>query len=182
MGILTFVYPGQYEDLKEEMEQVKDTICANETLWCNFTSHYPDKIISKLIDQSVLSHIFFNTNVNEKVTTFTFFRPSEEKICRTSEDMVYPRLAKDRRGIFRFIVNRPKGHEGFKQVVQITKCETAESTCGDGKIAGLESSSCKQEFLDHKLLALNDNGTDLIVDSFSFPSGCSCYLSESQEL
>jgi len=33
---------------------------------------------------------------------------------------------------------------------------------------------CRQEYADHKLVAVDEEGQELIVDTFRFPSGCTC--------
>ena len=53
----------------------------------------------------------------------------------------------------------------------------AGAECGGGRLAGAGvETRCQQEFSDHKLVTLGESGEELVVDTFSFPSCCTCLI------
>ena len=38
---------------------------------------------------------------------------------------------------------------------------------------------CKQEYMDHKLVAISPDQSHVVIDTFSFPSCCSCHIQRS---
>lgn len=127
------------------------------------------------------------------------FNPRESPLCRTRVSYLYPKLALNADSKFRFIINDPD--ENYVQVVrvrfgpiflerkslnltlffvlQIEKCTDAGSEC---KLIRGQSlweeygirTVCRQKYIYRRLLALDENGTD-VVDLFKFPSCCVCY-------
>ena len=95
-----------------------------------------------------------------------------EKVCRISTEEIYPQKAKNKNGEFRFIVNGGSGLEEYVQAVRISKCEGAGMSCD---LESPHQTECRQEFMEHKLVALDEAGKQLEIDSFPLPSGCSCY-------
>ena len=105
-----------------------------------------------------------------------------ENICDTNTEYIAPRSAKNKAGQFVFIVNSPKGSEEYMQLVRVTTCNTVGDQCAHGQLVGSISTMCKQEYSDHKLVALSETGEELVVDTFSFPSCCSCVMDNSLQL
>jgi len=96
-------------------------------------------------------------------------------MCDHTEEYIRPRAAKNKAGHFRFIVNSPEGGgEQYVQLVKVTKCLGAGEECGWGQLE--VTSKCHQEYTDHKLVALSENGDELVIDTFKFPSCCTCQM------
>ena len=98
----------------------------------------------------------------------------EKNICKVDTDYIFPKAAKNKKGKFMFIVNRPAGSVEYLQKIKITTCENAGEECAQGRLGGSISTMCKQEYSDYKLVALSETGEELVVDDFTFPSCCSC--------
>merc|ERR1719158_1176700 len=105
-----------------------------------------------------------------------------ENICNTQTNYITPRGAKNKEGKFMFIVNHPEGSLNYVQLVRVTTCTTPDEECAQGQLSGSISTRCQQEYSDHKLVALSESGEELIVDTFSFPSCCSCVFDQQMEL
>ena len=75
--------------------------------------------------------------------------------------------------------NRPPlgGGEEYIQLVRVAKCAGEGQECGWGLLSGHDT-KCQQEYLDHKLVVLSD-GEELVIDTFTFPSCCTCFVRES---
>ena len=139
-------------------------------------ANYPEDTIVNLIDRSngTISK-FFKEKVGHRPRLFD----TSEKICDETSDYIFPRAAKDKNGKFKFIVNNPNGDSEYRQIVHVTKCGNAGMDCANGRLVDvLGSTNCRQEFTEHKLVALNECGDELVVESFSFPSCCSCVINE----
>jgi len=95
-----------------------------------------------------------------------------EKVCQSLTEDISPQRAKNKKGQYRFIVNGGEGLEEYIQTVTISKCLGAGLSCN---VDSQQETECKQEFIEHKLVSLDQSGKQLEVDTFPLPSGCSCY-------
>ena len=95
-----------------------------------------------------------------------------EKVCKSLTEDIYPRRAKNKKGEYRFIVNGGEGLEEYIQTVTITRCVGEGLSCN---VDSMEDTECRQEYVEHKLVSLDQSGKQLEVDTFPVPSGCSCY-------
>ena len=95
-----------------------------------------------------------------------------EDTCKEETDYVYVKAAKKN------ATNTPDEH---MTLVKVTRCVAAGEECGQGLILskglrGLVYTVCEQEYSDHRLVTKGPDGEEAIVDSFKYPSGCSCML------
>ena len=104
-----------------------------------------------------------------------------ENVCSLTTSYRRPKYAKNTRGQSRFIVNIRKGEgeseEEYVQVVRVGVCATAGAECALG-----QETRCQQQFLEHKLVALSESGKELVIDTFSFPSCCTCVWRKSSQI
>ena len=104
---------------------------------------------------------------------------ARRKVCDMTTRYIRPKAAKNKAGQFMFLVNDVEKHV---QLVRVGQCLGEGEECGKGRIFTKQVTQCKQEYLDHKLVALDVLGKELVVDTFSFPSCCSCYAQVGLEL
>ena len=143
---------------------------------------YPDRVISDLLKNNNTVAEWFKIG---EISTNSISDEKEEiveNICHTHTKHVTPRAAKNKAGQFVFIVNSPEGSEEYIQLVRVTTCASAGLPCAQGQLAGVKTTMCRQEYSDHKLVALSETGEELVVDTFSLPSCCSCVIDNSLEL
>jgi len=152
-------------DTKPEKENI--AIPKNETLWTlletrtNFGYDY-DR------DDEEFTNIGYDYDRDDEEFT---------NICDLSTSYIRPRAAKNKDGKFRFIVNHPDGDDEYIQLVRVSTCSSAGSECGRGRLEGAGvRTRCQQEYSDHKLVSLDESGEELVVDTFSFPSCCTCLI------
>ena len=87
-----------------------------------------------------------------------------EHICDTKHSTITPRSAtKDNKFVRTFTTVTCMGNQN----------QGLRESCGGGMFGGRKT-ECVQEFSEYKLVAL---GSELVVERFSFPSGCSCMMS-----
>jgi len=106
----------------------------------------------------------------EPVQSRTEPEPEYEKVCHSLTEDIFPRSAKNKEGQYRFIVNGGPGE--YVQTVSISKCVGAGLSCN---VDSDEETECRQEYIEHKLVSLDETGQQLELDTFPLPSGCSCY-------
>eukprot|EP00090_Calanus_glacialis_P040513 TRINITY_DN70683_c0_g1_i1.p1 TRINITY_DN70683_c0_g1~~TRINITY_DN70683_c0_g1_i1.p1 ORF type:complete len:170 (-),score=55.22 TRINITY_DN70683_c0_g1_i1:49-558(-) len=165
------------------MIDLTKSVAVNITTEMCDPANYPDSVITNLIksDSNAVKLLEkedgFETNsvgFNGE-DEYRYEDEDEENICKLSTDYIFPKAAKNKKGKFLFIVNRPAGSVEYLQKVKITSCEDAGEECAQGQLSGGSiSTMCKQEYSDYKLVALSETGEELVIDDFTFPSCCSC--------
>merc|ERR1712165_26270 len=150
---------------------------------------YPETEILKMLELQgeQFLHLFNNDTQKDDASMVkieprarTGLNQDWKNLCDTSVHYTRPRFAKNKDGVSLFVVNfngtDPRMSK-YQQQVRVTKCIGDEAgMCG--AMANVEvSTKCQQEFTDHKLVALDPSGKELIVDTFVFPSCCSCVYS-----
>ena len=161
--------------------------CRGGADWCSKPLRYPANQISRaLARQSKVVASVFTGDKEPVVLARSGELPQHlamENVCSTHTSYEMPKAARNKAGQFRFIVNGGEGLEQYTQLVRMERCSQAGAGCGG--LAGMFAShrtECKQGFTDHKLVTLDPDGEELIVDTFSFPSCCSCYVDRSLEI
>jgi len=167
-------------------QSTNGTLCPAGTDWCLDPSDYPEENILEMTAKQDWLHNLFP--VSDGIATRANFglldgnltsdeldkEDDFENVCSTESDYIMPRAAKNKEGKFRFIVNRPKGAEEYVQLVKVVRCLSEGEECGGGSLFGSESTVCRQEYLEHKLVAVGESGEELVIDTFQFPSCCTC--------
>ena len=95
-----------------------------------------------------------------------------EDTCKDETEYVYVKAVKK---------NATNNSDEHVTLVKVTKCVAAGKECGEGLILskglrGLVYTLCEQEYSDHRLGTKGPDGEETTVDSFKYPSGCSCML------
>ena len=163
-----------------------DTFCEDGSDFCQDPFNYPSKAIRKAFrKQKRIVKSMFDTDLSSSTfrlrSGLDIFLGSEN-VCGMLTTHIRPKAARNKKGQFKFLVNGGEGVEEYIQLVKISKCLGAGEACGNGKIFTRDVTECRQEFTDHKLVALDEEGKELVIDTFSFPSCCSCYMHRGLEL
>jgi len=183
--------------VEELLASFSSSYCLHGGDWCEDPADYPEDTIKKAVDkQKTALKIMFDeqkdilspeTEVNETSGNDTSillrsFDLEYENICDVNTQYIKPRAAKNKKGMFMFIVNHPEGVDEYIQLVRVVTCSAVGEACGQGRLASSVDTECHQEYLDHKLVALSATGEELVVDTFSFPSCCTCLIKTGYEL
>merc|ERR1711935_45995 len=152
--------------------------------WSTEAKDYPDRTMTMLVEEDTgLLKSFLDNEITPRISNdFEAFGIDDifEHACDLEKEFVYPKAATNKAGKSMWIVNRPAGAEEYIQVVEVTKCKGEGFSCNLGQTPG-QTTVCRQEYHDQKLVALDERGEELLVDTFSFPSCCSCMLLRSLE-
>lgn len=159
-------------------------VCGNGTDFCANPIAYPSKAIRKALrkQKRVIKSMFDTDLFRLRFRSGIDLYHGGENVCSMSTTHIMPKAARNKKGQFKFLVNGGEGSEDYIQLVKISQCLGAGEACGKGKIFTREVTECRQEYADHKLVALDEEGKELIVDTFSFPSCCSCIMQTGLEL
>merc|ERR1712066_202038 len=177
----------------EQMPLNSSMICPENEDWCDSPADYPEDTILKaaLSQENTIRSLFDSQDIQSRLGIQTrnglqefdkFVADDMENICSVRTEYIMPRAAKNKDGEYKYIVNHPSGAEEYVQQVRVTICSEAEKSCGHGLLeeTGLRT-RCRQEYSDHKLVALSATREELQVETFQFPSCCTCYLSHFTE-
>lgn len=99
--------------------------------------------------------------------------PDEERVCSQFVKIIYPQMAKNEEGYWRYVVN----DNDYSQAVQAEVCEKQGKPClhMDHLPPG-SYSLCKQKYSYKRLLALHPTEKRTYSDTFQFPACCVCYV------
>ena len=184
---------GEGEDTTEDnglaVAGAGEQLCGAGEGWCAAPRHYPDTAILAAVtrQKQTFGQMFdspdntaaarteaaANTTIGTRSGNFEMLEAEAEftNICAVRTSYITPRAAKNKEGQFRFIVNSPDGAAEYSQLVRVAVCGAAGAEC-----SGVAGTRCRQEYSDHKLVSLGSSGEELVVDTFSFPSCCTCLL------
>merc|ERR1712198_731581 len=189
------IFGNELEDILEEQREGRmltehrnnseSALCPDNLDWCDQPQQYPEiNILKAVIKQKKAVKILFENESQPKnlEVGLRMFDTEWENICNVETSYIMPRAAKNKKGKFMFIVNQPKGAVEYIQKIRVATCTAAGDECGEGRLASPVSTQCHQEYSDHKLVALSDTGEELIVETFSFPSCCTCLMESTLEL
>jgi len=120
--------------------------------------------------------------VNADVSISSDMMMSPTKLCPTNSTWIKPRLAKNWRGDWKYIVNRPNNRDEYTQFVYVTTCSSDGSCDPSGHFLRSNiQSTCRQEYMSMKLVALGMDLQTAEIDTFRFPSCCSCIITNNLE-
>eukprot|EP00088_Acartia_fossae_P017190 TRINITY_DN19736_c0_g2_i1.p1 TRINITY_DN19736_c0_g2~~TRINITY_DN19736_c0_g2_i1.p1 ORF type:complete len:234 (-),score=23.57 TRINITY_DN19736_c0_g2_i1:82-783(-) len=107
-----------------------------------------------------------------------------ERLCLVNSTWIRPRVAKNHAGERKYIINNPSGQEEFSQFVHVTSCTRVNESCDPSgrRFHNSISTTCRQEYMEVKLLALDADMRSIEFDTFRFPSCCTCYILNTLEI
>jgi hypothetical protein len=166
---------------KEERVEVRASgLCGNSSmLYCDTPSAYPVAAISRALRRQTTMLDMFDKE-EETINNNIVKRSVRDyyDACPSTKDLIMPRVGTNARNQQRYLVNGAISREFGRlvQTVRVTTCdgEYGES-CGAGAFNGVDT-RCQQQFSQHKLVAYDMERGELVVESFTFPSCCSCMI------
>jgi hypothetical protein len=181
------------DDTIVEPVDVTEATCDNNSEYCVDPPLYPGRNIHDAVEKSgqLIKSMFVHHNPIVLRNSFDIFNATYDdyadnsieevdetynNVCEMETDFIMPRVAKNIDGEFKFIVNLPMDDDKFVQLVRVGRCVGAGLECGGGEIFSESVTMCKQNYLEHKLVAVNTAGDEVIIDTFKFPSCCTCHV------
>merc|ERR1711892_471232 len=171
--------------------------------YCETKVNYPNEIIRNALQKNEelsidLFQQLYDSKCKDPIQT-RGFNIDEEQLCSGIPKIIFPRKAGNLDEKWRYVVNI----DNYTQSVEIEECynfndygdypeETNSVQFGDKEeqndfgvclYSGAQGNNpdlttCKQIYTEHKLLALDPEKGQLLVDSFKLPSACACFVRE----
>ena len=148
-----------------------------EEYYCESPKDYPIRTINRIISTQPNFIIKLSKTISYDI------RPKRDtkghfKACPTTEMIIKPRVGTNAHKQQRYLVNNLTSKRGEKliQTIRVSICDTQfGESCAGGFFYGINT-ICKQQFSWQKLIAYDIERKQLIMESFTFPSGCSCLI------
>lgn len=192
----------KFQDRKRRQVGFGPQKCLSGSSYCETEDDYPKNIILKALETNKelsvdLFQQLYDSKCKDPIQT-RGFNIDEEQLCYGIPKIIYPRKAKNLDEKWRYVVNI----DNYTQSVEIEECHNFDEYEEDAKngsvqfgekkeptdfgvclYSGAEGNNpdltvCRQIYTEHKLLALDPEEGQLLVDSFKLPSACACFVRE----
>jgi hypothetical protein len=143
-------------------------------LYCNQPRAYPRLAIKRALRRQTTMLDMFELQAPAhmvKRSTDDFY-----EACPSTHMTILPRVGTNTNNQQRYLVNGAIIREDRElvQQVQVTTCDGPGDSCSAGGF-GVRT-ECRQQFSHHRLVALDMERGELVVETFTFPSCCSCMV------
>jgi len=177
---------GRIMDNEVEGRWSKDGgLCGDGSSYCDHPMDYPETIIAKAMKKQKMTDIM-NTMFDleqPEIEVRSRERFDEfENVCESVERTIAPRVGTNSQNQQRYLVNGQSGLEEMDTLVRtvhVVEClgsqqDGSREECGAGLVFGGTRTECKQEYMEQRMVALDMERGELVVETFRFPSCCSC--------
>ena len=86
-----------------------------------------------------------------------------QNMCHGRTHLMNPHWRRNIKGEMMYIVNQPEGRTDLTQLVRVTTCHSEGEKCHQGVI---RSYRCKQEYSNHKLVAVKADNSVVTIETF----------------
>lgn len=138
--------------------------CANG--YCEDADQYPEKLVENSLRMRDDFRYVFGEDFNGD-SLLSDRKSDEQFVCASKSQLIFPKVAKNRKNQEKFIVN----HGGHRQGIRIEVCQREGAPCLPYPREW--KTSCKQKYGYRRLLSISHNGT-LETDHFLLPLHCCC--------
>lgn len=182
-------YPGASMERSKGREvpsiEMPTPKCSYGETFCEYAQSYPSEDIRKALRVNNTFSTFFkrarpSLELQKEMADLSrqggfAYDPNEEPVCDVQELVIRPKVATNKNGEKKFIVN--DGNE-YRQFVKIEKCRKMDSDCSkiSGTLPKNYSSRCVQKFSTSLMVAFDENYVDPYTEEFLFPTACVCYI------
>lgn len=171
-------HPGERrQNFEPPVDKNGNLICGNSSFngFCDYLPNYPVEAIRQLITTDAFKNTIgvFSSGIGGR-KSITPDDLSEESVCGHRSQPFLPKAAKNSEDKWRYVIN----DVNYVQTVVAEVCKSEGKPCShfQDSIASGFSSVCRQRFSMKRLLAIDPDKKKTYMDSFKFPSCCSCYV------
>ncbi|XP_014614581.1 PREDICTED: uncharacterized protein LOC106790239 [Polistes canadensis] len=171
-GSLSKYHPQQHSELPVFSPTPSlNSFKRDQTWWTNNGYARNNKVTPRTFHENpLLQYVNLKTKRRKRQTDIDTIT-----LCPTEAQYIAPRAALNNRGNWMYVVNILEQNEKYSQLVKSEKCLT--KTCnGICSVPLGYTSTCEQQFVQKRLVALEGTGNRLYTDVFWFPHGCSCQI------
>ncbi|KAK3914915.1 Protein spaetzle [Frankliniella fusca] len=149
--------------------------CARGSTFCTDIDNYPENYLQSMLRSALVPYKEYFGKDEIPIGNISQRIDSNEgtPLCPYQEQVVYPKVAKNKEDKWRYIVNQ----DNYVQGVRVEYCSDDTKSCelADNFPYGYKT-TCRQKYIFRKLVALHPEGNTQ-TDMFKLPSCCSCYFS-----
>jgi len=176
----------RWQDNEIEGRWSKDgDLCGDGSSYCDHPMDYPETIIAKAMKKQKMTDIMktmFDLEQPEIEVRSRSRFDEFENVCESVERTIAPRVGTNSQNQQRYLVNGQSGLEEMDTLVRtvhVVECLGSQQNghreeCGAGLVFGGTRTECKQEYMEQRMVALDMERGELVVETFRFPSCCSC--------
>ena len=175
------------EVMDNEVEwERKGDMCGNGELYCLQPLHYPEAAIAKALRKNkrkaVIAELFdapepqlrFRSGELEILEEF-------ENVCPSQRRTIAPRVGTNAHNQQRYLVQGGSDlaeFNGLVRTIETVQClgSQAEGERESCAVTTGRRTECRQQHTEHRMVALDMERGELVVEAFSFPSCCSCMV------
>ena len=175
------------EVMDNEVEwERKGDMCGNGELYCSQPLHYPEAAIAKALRKNkrkaVIAELFdapepqlrFRSGELEIIEEF-------ENVCPSQRRTIAPRVGTNAHNQQRYLVQGGSDlaeFNGLVRTIETVQClgSQAEGERESCAVTTGRRTECRQQHTEHRMVALDMERGELVVEAFSFPSCCSCMV------
>lgn len=139
--------------------------------FCEYVPNYPQDAVNRMLAKNFSLLHYANEDVIDPTPRLG---NEEEPLCLSSERIISPRMAINRRDQWMLIAQT----DNFKQNLRIETCIEEDAKCRiiDGFAEGYVT-TCKQKYIYRELSAISlPDGNEIVRDYFRLPASCCCHV------
>jgi len=180
-------------------QTLKDgNLCGDGSTYCTRPSHYPGVAIARALKKNkkkeLINVLFDEPKVQLRLRSGIFAKSADENfddefenVCGSVRRTIAPKVGTNTNNQQRYLVQGDidlAEFSGLVRTVQTVECLGSQLP-GERESCGVfpgRRTECRQEYTEHRMVALDLEKGELVVEAFNFPSCCSCMVHRGFEL
>jgi len=167
-------------------------LCGDGSTYCTRPSHYPGLAIARALKKNkkkeLINVLFDEPEVELRLRSGIFAKSAEEtfddefeNVCGSVRRTIAPKVGTNTNNQQRYLVQGDidlAEFSGLVRTVQTVECLGSQLP-GERESCGIlpgRRTECRQEYTEHRMVALDMEKGELVVEAFNFPSCCSCMV------
>jgi len=176
----------------------KGNLCGDGSTYCARPSHYPSTAIARALKKNkkkeLINVLFDEPKPQLRLRSGIFAKSAEEtfddefeNVCGSVRRTIAPKVGTNTNNQQRYLVQGDidlAEFSGLVRTVQTVECLGSQLD-GERESCGVlpgRRTECRQEYTEHRMVALDMERGELVVEAFNFPSCCSCMVHRGFEL
>ena len=174
-------------------QTMKDgNLCGDGSTYCTRPSHYPGVAIARALKKNkkkeLINVLFDEPKVQLRLRSGIFAKSADEtfddefeNVCGSVRRTIAPKVGTNTNNQQRYLVQGDidlAEFSGLVRTVQTVECLGSQLP-GERESCGVlpgRRTECRQEYTEHRMVALDMEKGELVVEAFNFPSCCSCMV------
>merc|ERR1711953_1191381 len=182
----------------EIFQTMKDgNLCGEAVAFCTRPNHYPGAAIARALQKNkkkLINVLFDEPKAQLRLRSGIFAKSASEtfddefeNVCGSVRRTIAPKVGTNTNNQQRYLVQGDidlAEFSGLVRTVQTVEClgsqlEGERESCG---VLPGRRTECRQEYTEHRMVALDMERGELVVEAFNFPSCCSCMVHKGFDL